>query len=91
MKKYTDRYDFRGRAQLSPIAIEAGGRWHPASRGHVCTYLSYLLGGSSANWTASDKVTYNTCLRDVVESVGRALASYQASFVLASVMAAGSW
>jgi hypothetical protein len=91
VKKYTDRYDFRGRAQLFPIAIEAGGRWHPASRGHVCTYLSYLLGGSSANWTASDKVTYNTCLRDVVESVGRALASYQASFVLASVKAAGSW
>ena len=90
MKKYTDRYDFRDRAQLFPIAIEAGGRWHPASREHVRTYLSYLI-GPSENWTAFDKVTYNTCLRDVVESVGRALASYQASFALASARVAGSW
>jgi len=90
VKKYTDRYDFKGRAQLFPIAIEAGGRWHPASREHVRTYLSYLI-GPSENWTAFDKVTYNTCLRDVVESVGRALASYQASFALASARVAGSW
>jgi hypothetical protein len=42
VKKYTDR-DFSGRAQLFMIATEAGGRWHPASRGHVSTYLYYLL------------------------------------------------
>ena len=34
---------------------------------------------------------YSTCLRDVVESVGRALATYQVSFALASAKVAGSW
>ena len=42
VKEYTDCYDFSGRAQLFQIATEAGGRWHPASRGHVCTYLYFL-------------------------------------------------
>ena len=42
VKEYTYRYDFSGRAQLFQIATEAGGRWHPASRGHVCTYLYFL-------------------------------------------------
>ena len=54
------RYDFSGRAQLFLIATKAGGRWHLASRGHVCTYRLVL---------ASDKVAYNlqqcnTCLRE---------------------------
>jgi hypothetical protein len=43
VKEYTYRYVvFSGRAQLFQIATEAGGRWHPASRGHVCTYLYFL-------------------------------------------------
>ena len=65
VKEYTDCYDFSGRAQLFLIATKAGGRWHLASRVHVCTYL-YFLGRLVL---ASDKVTYNlqqcnTCLRE---------------------------
>ena len=102
----------RLRVSLFPIAIEAGGRWHPASRGHVCTYLQMYLSESPTSLVAravarqrtvppltkspssSDSPTAPASAAEsatFVESVGRALASYQASFVFASVKAARSW
>ncbi len=40
---------------------------------------------------AIDKALYNESLRDVTVSVGRALASYQASTVLAAAGKQGAW
>ena len=89
LRSYNSRYDFAGRASFFPISIEAGGRWHPQSREHVERYIRWCIGNGDDK--AIDKALYNESLRDVTVSVGRALASYQASTVLAAAGKQGAW
>ena len=89
LRSYNGRYDFTGCASFFPISIEAGGRWHPQSREHVERYIRWCIGNGDDK--AIDKALYNESLRDVTVSVGRALASYQASTVLAAAGKQAAW
>ena len=89
LRSYNGRYDFSGCASFFPISIEAGGRWHPQSREHVERYIRWCIGNGDDK--AIDKALYNESLRDVTVSVGRALASYQASTVLAAAGKQAAW
>ena len=74
---------------VTPQVFFFGKKPGKKTREHVERYIRWCIGNGDDK--AIDKALYNESLRDVTVSVGRALASYQASTVLAAAGKQGAW
>jgi hypothetical protein len=68
-----------------PLSIESAGRWHPASRLHLATYIQWCIGKDPKDFDANDKVFYTRSIRDGLDSASLALVRHQARQLLAAV------